>query len=321
MRVKTYIPGGLGNQLFSFTAGLFYAKKFSGTLELNLRYLDRKHGRENFLDLIGATTESLASNNILLDDSNVSSSYLNDLINANIRRLKLGKLLYPRTGFIFEEDYTYPGQKAKIDDAFQYLVMTRRRIREVRLYGYFQDMAYLNETKSMFGINHPLDLLCNFSDSINHELYNLKNLEPFCAVHIRLGDYRTSLSQSYGILSPSYYAEGMKRITEKKPNLKFKIFSDEIELASKIYRELESDNVTWVGLEKDSNSGTTLNEFSEMLSATDFVLGNSTYGIWAALLTRNLDSVFYPWPMYRNSKSMGILSIPRDWTAIKSQFQ
>jgi len=117
-----------------------------------------------------------------------------------------------------------------------------------------------------------------------------------------------------------YYKNCIREINKLFPSVQHVVFSDEIEVAREIYDGIASKKVSWFGLDCFDYKTDNLAAFRAMCQANCFILGNSTFSFWAARLATNPFKVFYPWPMYKRSKSPGISSIPDHWTPVKSLF-
>jgi len=320
MKVEISVPGGLGNQLFSFVAGLYFAMKLEGSLEINLRDVDYKHGNDTFLELIGASPRQLSAYGITVRRRDFTHNYMMNLANGKIRRYKLESFFYPKTLFIHEDESLYPFQKSEIDSRLIEALVQQRNIRKIRVDGYFQDFSYLDEVKSRFSTFQTHGLFSPFTELKGQTQRPQDPNKPICAIHIRLGDFRIHLSKSYGLLSPDYYLDIMNDLRRVDDKLRFVIYSDEIQVAKKIYSELDRADVDWFGINSQGHQNKAVETFWKMSEANYFILGNSTFGFWSAVMASNSKRVFYPWPMYKVSSSKGILSIPKTWEQIKSRF-
>ena len=82
-------------------------------------------------------------------------------------------------------------------------------------------------------------------------------------------------------LDLNYYKKAIKKIFEKIKSPTFYVFSDDISKVSKIIETLKiSNNVILV---EDINSSVI--EFKLMTLANNFIIANSTFSLWASLLS------------------------------------
>lgn len=103
--------------------------------------------------------------------------------------------------------------------------------------------------------------------------YNLISNENSVVLHFRLVQFDN--------LDLNYYKKAIKKIFEKIKSPTFYVFSDDISKVSKIIETLKiSNNVILV---EDINSSVI--EFKLMTLANNFIIANSTFSLWASLLS------------------------------------
>lgn len=99
-----------------------------------------------------------------------------------------------------------------------------------------------------------------------------------CAIHLRLGDYD---DHYHTRLNGSYYGQA---VSHMPPGTKFLIFSDELESAMDMFRQLgkvPSTEFTFVV------NQSYLDDFRLMKTCKHFITGNSSYSLMAAILGRH----------------------------------
>jgi hypothetical protein len=102
-------------------------------------------------------------------------------------------------------------------------------------------------------------------------------INDFCAVHVRLGDYDDNYHPR---LKMDYYNKAMSMMPA---GTKFKVFSDDIEKAMEMFGGYKSDSNISYSLRSY------LDDFKFMKSCKHFIIGNSTYSWWAAWLGGHRD--------------------------------
>lgn len=140
--------------------------------------------------------------------------------------------------------------------------------------GYFQNFKYLHHKylKTMF----------NFDKYNNLNEHLLKYKPILVGIHIRLGDYITTYKNVFNSIAnwsmdPNLIIKNIIDIYKRKfSNVKFLIFSDDIELCQ---QKFNIEDVEYNTLKNDSYTDLF------MLSQCDhFILTNSTFGYWSYIL-------------------------------------
>ena len=166
--------------------------------------------------------------------------------------------------------------------------------------GYFQNFKYLDHKylKTMF----------NFEKYNNLKEKLLNNKSILVGIHIRLGDYITTYKEIFNSvvnwsMDPNIIIKNIMNIFKGKfTNVKFLVFSDDIELCQK---KLNIEEIEYNVLKNDSYTDLF------MLSKCDhFILTNSTFGYWSYLLNIINNNVkntycFFPNKFFLNESRHG----------------
>ncbi len=129
-------------------------------------------------------------------------------------------------------------------------------------------------------------------------------------VHVRLGDYL--LEPDFGVPTPQYYFEAIAGIRDLNEFTDIWVFSNDLEKAKEHLSFLNFGYVTWV-----PEIGNSASETLELMrEGSAFVIANSTFSWWGALLSKTEDAqVIAPEPWFvRATVPDGI--IPTDWETI-----
>jgi hypothetical protein len=146
------------------------------------------------------------------------------------------------------------------------------------------------------------------------DLVVLAKSELPIVLHIRLGDYLKE--KDFGILGPNYYSSALKELESKGVMSKIWIFSDDIVLAKSKYGHLFEEDTKWISNELESSAET----IELMRYGSAFVLANSTFSWWGAVLAYKSDPVVIaPKNWFQNKKEPKEL-IPQNWIRIDSDF-
>jgi hypothetical protein len=147
------------------------------------------------------------------------------------------------------------------------------------LYGYFQSYKYFIKN-----IHVIKDLLFeNIIDEYNEIKNNLKYKNPTCLVHVRRGDY-LMYPDIHPVCSEDYYEKSFDIISEMIPNIKFLIFSDDLQYLNnwKLLKDYNHEII------KEVDSIKTL---ISMSLCDHFILANSTLSLCSYFLRNNKNSI------------------------------
>lgn len=168
------------------------------------------------------------------------------------------------------------------------------------LNGYFQSYKYFqiyrNEIIEFFERSVPLQ-----PSSINQERLVL---------HLRRGDYTKKRNVKFhGLCSFDYYIESVTHLRQVLGFLPVEIFSDDIDCAEQLRKQIENSFVTPKG-----TSFTDLEIIRYMSTGKGYILSNSTFGWWASWLNPKNDiPTVSPDPWFTNKKINTLDLIPKHW--------
>ena len=284
---KTYVSltGGLGNQLFQFSAALKMANGHEVVL-LNGYGKPREHV-PGLPDICGfSTAESvrfetqnrwnvarkIASKGVNFTHStglNVSRVRNNKFVRrfsiwatSLIASLDLGTFVRVKSsrGVGFDQELDWKGQNDL-------------------LIGYYQSWKYIDRTliKNKLGGAVPL-----FGGEWFEEMRELSNYEKPLVVHVRLGDYRNA--PEFGFPSKEYFDHAITLLRGRNQESRIWLFSDEpqnaLEFLPDYFEKLNARIVT-----PPRNASHPATAMAVMSLGKAFVLTNSTFGYWAAVLS------------------------------------
>jgi general stress protein 26 len=277
--------GGLGNQLFMFTAGIYYSLTNQENVIFDLsRYT-------NGIPPHGSDIRSLNPDAIFQYRPYrwTAKTRLNNLSN----------------GVYFS---TYTSSNVGYDTALESHVL------ENQIFGYFQTYKYLEHPKVRNLIDSLfLDATSEWFDDCSSEMQNLSTI----SVHIRRGDYMNS-QDSIGVLSSDYYSSAIKYTLENSSTKysRVLVFSDDFVLAKKLFSRIEALLPVQFAESPENSPEETL----MLMSQSDaLVISNSSFSWWAAQLGNKSKFVVCPSKWLRGMSDPEYL-FPPEWHPQESRW-
>jgi hypothetical protein len=289
------LAGGLGNQMFQYTAGLFLALRNNCELILDTSSVG-----------IGGTDHGTTLKNFKLRPDvvfrNQESSRVTKFFKRADNSLSNRSKFYARQqlGGIYRSD----------EVGYDKNLISLEAGTKVR--GYFQTFAYADNLRD--------ELLDSFELGTESAWYarlaeEAKARKPLM-LHIRRGDY-VSLKDDFGILAKDYYESAVDRLQVNEPDSEVWIFSDSPEAASMLMNESGIENWRMIVPPVES----TPNETLKLLSlAGKLIIANSTFSWWGGYLNSNQAQICAPEIWFKN-RFEPLHLIPEEWIRIQSHWE
>ena len=175
------------------------------------------------------------------------------------------------------------------------------------LVGYFQSFKYFDSTHNQDVMKRlrPIEK----SERIN-QISQLAAEESPLIVHFRFGDYL--LESGFGIPDETYYFKAIQSEWISGEYNKIWVFSDDLKLAKQRFPREYIHFVRWI----EPISESSVLNLESMRYGKGYVIANSTFSYWAAMLAYNEQvRVVAPTPWFRNTQSPNEL-IPKNWKLI-----
>lgn len=290
------LAGGLGNQLFQFTAGLAYQASTGNPVVFDTSVIDRPTNNQ------GRITESFVLKGRFINLDEEYSRFHQVLLKIasqaskrfplTARKLRLTRLVHTSKGTGLDHElYDVPA------GAF------------VR--GYFQSHFYLDELRQTaewqdLEIRNPSEWFLEQSERIREQKPN--------AIHLRRGDY-VALGQIYGLLGPEYYEKVLGKANAACETKPWVIFSDSILEAEKL-KETCANLAQSEVISPPANTAAAESLVLLSLCGTK-AIANSTFSFWAAALGDASAFVYAPQPWYRGLEDPKEL-LPNHWHRVQS---
>jgi len=281
--IEVILKGGLGNQMFEYSAARHLGIKYNKNLVLNTEY---------FSNIPKGDVPRKYQLDIFHIDKNIK---LKETVNPIFRIIQKIVLKFSNKFF---------GEKAQI--VFSKLML--RLDLPVYLNGYFQNEKYFKDDRDILIKEFTL------TKKIGEEAKRLKGIleksEGVC-LNVRRGDYlRPDYIKIFGVLGMEYYQEALKQISDKVKNPLFCVFSDDPEWVKK---EFKIDNVIFAGTD-------ILKDYEQMYLMSlckHNIIANSSFAWWGAWLNQNPNKIVIApkqWAANRTSDDLDIL--PTGWIKI-----
>lgn len=288
-RINFELTGGIGNQLFQYSA----AKYFEIKKEIKVAFINQVNN--DFKDLNYNPIKRLFKE-IEFKENIFSKSHITIFLWKIDRKLsskisiysKIRKIYSPKEiGFIQPEpDFT----------------------KVIKIRGYFQSYKYAENSR--VEIIQALNQLPTSPWTIN-KLSEVINVKPI-SMHIRRGDY-IQQSSRYGLLDDSYYLQALSKLTENSKEREIWIFSDGsdhalVEKISNVYKTVFINKPEGVS---------DLEVLLIMSKCPSHVIANSTFSWWGAYLSESRNSVVSPKPWTISGLNPNEL-LPPNWITVDS---
>jgi hypothetical protein len=291
------LVGGLGNQLFGYFAGAFYAQKFNRHLIIDLTQVS-----------LGLTNHGSELTSFKFSQSQEFLRFKPGGV-AKLKKRVFDKLSI-KIRFINYIRYKFKGTYQSKEVGFDSFLEKQSEVS--RIQGYYQTWKYLENLQEV-GSDVTLELAIPSSWFLKAQS-EIKRDEPV-AIHVRRGDYKKPNSP-VGLLSRTYYEKAIGKVNSKYKKSNFWIFSDDIADSQKLLDGLVPETSIWVSPPKGSDPAESL---VLMSLAKVIIIANSSFSWWAAKTGAVKEMVIAPNPWFRDLENPKFL-IPNLWIQIKSDW-
>ena len=294
--------GGLGNQLFEYAAGLYFAERLAIPLEIVRPHIRKNHKWGEF-------PRPFQLDAFCLDARIIAATTANRLF------------LSPRPNLIYLRNRLSSICRAQIIEEsalcrFFPDLLDKVNARTIYLIGFWQAAAYAEVVadrlrNSLRLRNTPQQRNLDYADAIHALAYPV-------SLHIRVGDYAaistTGTAEVSWVLQRSYYRAAIVRIRSLLPNASFVVFSDDHISA----REIMSGEPAslWI----DGNDTDYAYEDLWLMSCCKHhIIANSSFSWWGAWLNPSPDKiVITPTYWFNTYHSYFPDLYPSGWTLINN---
>jgi hypothetical protein len=307
-----FLTGGLGNQLFQYSAAFSYAGNADLIIDVvNGKPRTNKIGDADLLEF--QLSDSITFHTKAMP--RLTRKAVGYCLRSNLSPTKLENYFIWRHLSLFVTNLLLTLHYRKIiriqvlqdlgDDVNLVEPMSNNY-----LVGYFQSTRWAKQLKSSIAAKPSL----KSPSKLVAEYRRLSEVEKPLIVHVRLGDYVAE--GGFGIPSPNYYLKAINEHLLESKYGKIWLFSDEPQKALRLIPKNLS-----VGVRVIENANHSSAETLEIMRfGFGYVIANSTFSWWGAYLSYNQDSrVFYPIPWFKDQPSPNNLT-PKEWEGIDAEF-
>jgi hypothetical protein len=260
---------GLGNQLFQYAAGLYFARRYNASLRISTARDTLSHGlypRPFLLDRfhIEATVQPASPLERILFSTRPT---LQPFLPALERALHIARINEPQL-HTFLPDLPLPPET-----------------RTLFLTGYFQAhrFAQANEQE----LRRQLTFRAPATGQNLALQQQIAQAPNPVSLHIRRGDYALP-QQNFYVLPPTWYANAIAYLRTHTPDPTFFVFSDEIAYA----RSILPTQLPAVFVDHN-NDATAQEDLRLIASCRHHILANSSFSWWGAWLNPRPDKIVY----------------------------
>jgi hypothetical protein len=302
-----YLTGGLGNQLFQYAALQAYIGYESKFVLSN--FGNPRKNEDGFPQINSMLGDSI----IFLVKKCISVTLAEKLLGLNLRlsvgshsklkglravikfmsNVSLSVLFCERIRISFD-----PEQDGKIVK------------HSIIVLGYFQKYNYSHLVKDKIVFN-------SFSKFQELQKYSelAKKINPL-VVHVRRGDYMQE--KLFGLLNKDYYSQAIQYCLRSTKLLidEIWIFSDDINAAKNVIQSQSELQIRWISAVDSSPVATLI----AMSFGRNFVIANSTYSWWGAVLSSSAETVCCPAKWFKDIEFDPNLFLP-SWHQITNSFE
>jgi glycosyltransferase involved in cell wall biosynthesis len=311
--VTVSMTGGLGNQLFQLAAANFYAGSQSPNAVFGFGIPRRTIS--GVPDILEFNTEKV----IKRQDTETVNWFFSKLAGYNLRmgitvrryenNRVIKSLISTVSNLLFSMHFRKRTHVLRADGVGYCDLMPMNK--HVLLFGYLQSYRWVMQP-GVIEKFRELDLLAP-STVVNSRRSEGGN-SRILGIHIRLGDYKSE--SNFGILSPDYYQGALAKLLMNSSFDKIWIFSDEPKLARTIHTFSSALPTEWI----DDGELTAAETLQIFRRCDGFILANSTFGWWAAMLSdANNPVVAVPSKWFKDLEDPHDL-IPPSWVRVPAPF-
>ena len=282
--------GGLGNQLFQLSAGIYLENNVGRKVIYDVSNLTSKPKAE-----IGNYTRRFEIGELVLDSQTIKSRYP---LRADYPVRFIRRILDSNT-VIIESDPNFD-------------VLERVDYKTTAVYGYFQNASIVNSAWPV--LHSRLQQSSKFASLVNSERV------VRIAIHMRFGDYSKDprTKSVHGLTSAKYFDQAINLVKLNEIlDIPILVVTDDKSEASAFLNKFSGSANIQVVSNPDP-----IDDLNEICKSSHVVITNSTFSWWGGWIADRIHKsrIIYPRPWFADSSDPELPIYVNDWTAIKREF-
>jgi hypothetical protein len=178
-----------------------------------------------------------------------------------------------------------------------------KNLEDIYLEGYWNDEKYFEEIKDQ--IRKLYQFKIELNEKEQRYLNKILSVNSV-AIHVRRGDYK-KFPKTFPMCTPDYYGNAIELLSASNPNLKYFVFSDDLEWCKK-----ELFFLTDAVFVENTVQERAFVDMLLMSKCKHNIIANSSFSWWSAWLNNNPQKiVIYPESVFRTYDSM-----PKEWKCL-----
>jgi hypothetical protein len=249
MKVVVKLMGGMGNQMFQYAFGKRISFQTGRELILDLSFLNRRDLGPNFV-----------YRNYDLDIFNLSEHKIVDNFNEKYE--------------LIVDDFDFKSKDlTPIDTIIEKCLNNKSE--NIYIDGYWSSPKYFSEIiNSEFSFKDPI---INESTSLIQDILSSNSV----LLNIRRTDFLNG--DFHGVFGKDYILNSINKLNKTEDNLKFFIFSDDIEWCNNNLHDIPNSVIV-----DHIHKGNKFSNYLQLMTnCKHFIIPNSTFAWWAAYLSQN----------------------------------
>ena len=288
--IKITLSGGLGNQLFQLSAGIYLEEKLGRKVIYDICNLTTQQKAE-----VGNYTRKLEIEELILDSPTITRRY-SSMIDYPVRFIN--KIVNSKS-VIMERHPNFD-------------VMEQVNDKTKAVYGYFQSASIVNEAWPI--LESRLKNSLKFASLIGSERVTR------IAIHLRFGDYSDDprTKSVHGLTSTKYFDQAIDAITLKDLNdIPILIVTDNRTRATNFI-----DGLSALGDVQIISNTNPMDDLAEICRSSHVVTTNSTFSWWGGWIANKVhdSKVVYPRPWFADISDPDLPIYVSYWTGIQRDF-
>jgi hypothetical protein len=283
------IRGGLGNQLFCYFAGEFLNSDSNVQVKYIYNAKSNRHDKSNSkIYSFDLQSDFIISNSFkfyfiaikLILKTPITS--IRKILNKFMTQNSKVHILFDD---IYDEKFT--GFQKESEAIKIWLFNSKSRVFYLR--GLFQDFVYFdNQPRKELSLKTPSIWYQQFSEES-------RAIKPII-LHVRLGDYLKEIESHLGVLSVEYYQNALNLLREKYPNNEVWVFSNQTAKAKILLTPIIDSSFKFI---YEAESKDPAEVLLAMSSGQALIVSNSTFSLWSAKISPDLNSIVIPEPFFK----------------------